>query len=105
MIPCKLLLNDAQRQWLRDDCLWVREIQRLTFFNLRYMQCPCSKCQGTQRLLLRTVRKYLIRNGRDPTFRMWKGPGVQDSSDEEWEDDSRKWVFSLQLEIDSQVNT
>jgi hypothetical protein len=30
---------------------------------------------------------------------------VQDSSDEEWEDDSRRRVSPLQLEIDSQVNT
>jgi hypothetical protein len=36
---------------------------------------------------------------------VWKGPGVQDSSDEEWEDDSRRRVSPLQLEIDSQVNT
>jgi hypothetical protein len=36
---------------------------------------------------------------------VWKGPGVRDSSDEEWEDDSRRRVSPLQLEIDSQVNT
>jgi hypothetical protein len=69
------------------------------------MRCPCSECQGTRRLLLRTVRKHLIRNGRDPTFMVWKGPGVRDSSDEEWEDDSRRRVSPLKLEIDSQVNT
>jgi hypothetical protein len=69
MIPYKLPLNDARRQRLRDDRLWVREIQRLTFLNLRYMRCPCSECRGSRRLQLRTIRKYLIRNGRDPTFR------------------------------------
>jgi hypothetical protein len=33
------------------------------------------------------VRNHLIRNARDPGFRVWRGPGERDASDEEWEDD------------------
>jgi hypothetical protein len=36
---------------------------------------------------LATVREHLIQNGRDPEFRVQRGPGNRDSSDEEWEQD------------------
>jgi hypothetical protein len=105
MIPCKFPLSDVRRQNLRDDRLWVREVQRLTFFNLRKMHCPCSKCQGRRKLLVRTVREHLILNGRDPNFRVWRGPGARDSSDEEWEGHMRTHNQRLPVELDSHVDT
>jgi hypothetical protein len=105
MIPCKFPLSDLRRQNLKDDQLWVREVQRLTFFNLRKMHCPCSKCQGRRKLLVRTVREHLILKGRDPNFRVWKDPGATDSSDEEWEGHMRTCNQQLPVELDSQVDT
>jgi hypothetical protein len=80
-------LSDERRQRVRDDCLWTREVQRARFFNLKSLHCPCSVCKGRRRWLLATVRKHLIRNGRHSNFRVWRGPGDRDSSDEEWEAD------------------
>ncbi len=31
------------------------------------------------------VKKHFILNGREPSFRMWRGLGDRDSSYEEWE--------------------
>jgi hypothetical protein len=105
MIPYKFPLSDVRRQNLRDDQLWVREVQRLTFFNLRKMHCPCSKCQGRRKLLVRTVREHLILNGRDPNFRVWRGPGTRDSSDKKWEGHMRTRNQQLPVELDSHVDT
>jgi hypothetical protein len=105
MIPCKFPLSDVRRQNLKDDRLWVREVQRLTFFNLRKMHCPCSKCQGCRILLVRTVREHLILNRQDPNFRVWKGPGARDSSNEEWKGHMRTRNQRLPVELDSHVDT
>jgi hypothetical protein len=105
MIPYKFPLSDVRRQNLRDDRLWVREVQRLIFFNLRKTHCPCSKCQGCRKLLVRTVREHLILNGRDPNFRMWKGLGTRDSFDEEREGHMRTRNQRLPVELDSHVDT
>jgi hypothetical protein len=32
-----------------------------------------------------TVREHLLRNNRHADFRVWRGPGSRDSSDDEWE--------------------
>ena len=40
------------------------------------------------------VREHLICNGRHSEFRIWRGPGDRDSSDEEWEADF--WTPSAQ---------
>jgi hypothetical protein len=47
----------------------------------------------------------LIRHGRDPTFRVWKGPGVKDSSDEEWEEHMQRSNQRPPQRLDPQVNT
>ncbi len=31
------------------------------------------------------VRNHFILNGREPSFKVWRGLGERDSSDEEWE--------------------
>lgn len=47
--------------------------------------CPCSKCRGAALVPLKEVFAHLIKDGRDPTMRVWRGPGDVDFSDEEWE--------------------
>jgi hypothetical protein len=80
-------ITDERRQRLRDDRLWVRELQRARLFNLKRIHCPCSKCKGRRKLLIPIVRDHLIQNARDPGFRVWRGPRERDASNEEWEDD------------------
>ena len=36
------------------------------------------------------MKDHLIRNGREPNFRVWRGPGERDDSDEEWEQEFRR---------------
>jgi hypothetical protein len=86
MIPVEVLLNDVHRQRLRDDRLWTRELQRARLLNLMQLHCLCSQCKGSRRFKLAIVRQHLIRNGRDPDFRIWRGLGDQESFDEEWEE-------------------
>ena len=81
----RLPISDKRRQQLRDDRLWKREQQRAVFYNLRRIHCPCAKCKGRVQCSLAKVRIHLIQHGREPTYRIWRGPGDRDSSDEEWE--------------------
>jgi hypothetical protein len=85
MIPARLPLTDTERQRLRDERLWLRELQRAREYNVKKLHCPCNNCKGRKRLLLKNVRNHLLRHGRHPDSRIWRGPGTQDSSDEEWE--------------------
>jgi hypothetical protein len=94
-----------QRQKLRNEQLWVREVQRLTLFNLQKMQCPCIECHGHRKLLLKTIREHLILNKWDPNFRVWRRPGARDSFDKEWEGNMRTHNQRLHVELDSQVDT
>jgi hypothetical protein len=50
-------------------------------------------------------KEHLIRNGRDPNFRVWKGLGPRDSSDEEWEEHFKTSNRHPLGQLDSQVNT
>ena len=81
----RLPVSDKRRQALRDDRLWKREQQRAIFYNLKRIRCPCSKCKGRVQCSLEKVQDHLIQYGREPTYRLWRGPGDRDSSDEEWE--------------------
>jgi hypothetical protein len=83
MTTGRLPVFDVRRQRGRDDRLWNREVQRARFLNVKHLHCPCTVCMGQRRFLLKTVREHLIKNGRDPRMRVWKGPGTRDSSDEE----------------------
>jgi hypothetical protein len=98
-------LSDVRRQQLRDDRLWVRERERARLFNLKRIHCPCSKCRGRRKLLLATIRDHLIRNGRHPEFRVWRGPGEQDSSDDEWEEEFWRPEERQHAAVDFQVDT
>lgn len=46
------------------------------------------------------MKDHLIKNGREPTFKVWKGPGNIDGSDEEWEHEFRR----LSIPHDGQIN-
>jgi hypothetical protein len=51
------------------------------------------------------VREYLIRNGRHSDFRVWRGLGDRNSSDEEWEADFRTPGVQQREDVDPQVDT
>ena len=69
------------------------------------VHCPCMECQGRRKLLLTNVRKHLMKNGRHPHCRVWKGPGNRDSSDEEWEEEFWSANASSTVPLDAQVDT
>jgi hypothetical protein len=98
-------LSDEHRKRLRVDQLWTRELKRARFFNQKSLHCPRLQCKGRKRWLVATVRKHLIRNGRHPEFRVWRGPGDRDTSDEEWE--AHYWAPKVQQteDVDPQVDT
>ncbi len=50
------------------------------------------------------VRNHLILNGRDPSFRVWRGPRDKDFSDEEWEVECRRPIEHQNLEFDLQTD-
>lgn len=85
-----LPLEDRRRQQHRDDRLWRRELDRATSYNLKRVHCPCYRCKGRVQCSLAKVKDHLISNGREPTFRVWRGPGARDSSDNEWEQEFRR---------------
>jgi hypothetical protein len=55
--------------------------------------------------LLVTVKDHLIRNGRHLDFRVWRGPGEWDSSDEEWEEDFWTPIVQQREDVDPLVDT
>jgi hypothetical protein len=105
MTTGRLPVFDVRRQRGRDDRLWNREVQRARFLNVKHLHCPCTVCMGQRRFLLKTVREHLIKNGRDPRMRVWKGPGTRDSSDEEWEEEVLNPPTRDPVLIDAQVDT
>jgi hypothetical protein len=86
MVLGGLHITNERRRRLCDDKLWSREVRRARLLNLKQIHCPCSVCKGRRRYLLATVKEHLIRNGRDDNFRVWRGPGSRDTSDDDWED-------------------
>jgi hypothetical protein len=55
---------------------------------------------------LAKVREHLIDNGRHADFRIWRGPGDRDSSDEEWEEQFwRPTIEHDRVNVDEQVET
>ena len=100
MLPTRLPLSDLCRQRLRDDHLWTRELQCARQLKLSKIHCPCTECQGRRRILVRNVQDHLIRNGRDAQFRVWRGLGTRDSSDEEWEHEFWEPNDNRDMELD-----
>jgi hypothetical protein len=99
-----MLSDDPRRQKARDDKLWNWEFTWATQHGVDKMRCPCTKCEGRGRLvLLRTIRNHLVLNGRHPLFRVWKGLGPTDHSDEEWVAASRAAVNPMQTEVEVEV--
>jgi hypothetical protein len=87
MEQTRLPVSDKRKQQQRDDRLWKREQKRAIFYNLKRIRCPCSKCKGRVQCSLEKVKEHLIQYGKEPSFRVWRGPGNRDSSDEEWEEE------------------
>ncbi len=50
------------------------------------------------------VKTHLILNGRDFSFRIWRGPWNKDSSNEEWESKFKKPIEQQNLELDLQID-
>jgi hypothetical protein len=105
MTLARLPVTDARRQRIWDDRLWKREFQRARLLNVQHLHCPCIVCRGQRRLLVKMVREHLIRNGRDSKMRVWRGPGNQDSSDEEWEEEFWNPAAPKHIDMDAQVDT
>jgi hypothetical protein len=70
--------------------LWVREKGKALLYNLDIMHFPCTRCKGGTMWTLWNVKIHLLRNGRHPLFKVWRGLGSRDSSNEEWEEELRK---------------
>jgi hypothetical protein len=78
-------LDAPLRLIARGDKLWARELSWAQQHGMTKMRCPCNKCAGKGRaILLDTVRKHFILNGRHYLYRVWKGPGEINDYDEEW---------------------
>ena len=75
MLPARQPLSDVRRQRLRDDRMWTRKVERALRLQASRVHCPCTECQGRRKLLLTNVRKHLMKNGRHPHCRVWRGPG------------------------------
>ena len=49
---------------------------------------------------MQKVKDHLIRTGKEPTFRVWRGPGEKDGSDEKWEHEFRRPSRPHDIHID-----
>jgi hypothetical protein len=47
------------------------------------------KCLGCKLYTIPNVKEHFIHNGRDPSFKVWRGPRNKDSLDEAWEEHFR----------------
>jgi hypothetical protein len=56
-------------------------------------------------LRLTIVQEHLIQNGQDSEFRVWRGPGDRDSSDEEWEQEFWRPKQQPAEALDEQIDT
>jgi hypothetical protein len=85
----KLLLWHVRRQQCQIDRLWVREEQKAHFYKLKCTHCPSIKCKGHFSYKLENMKDHFIHNGRDASFRVWKGLNNKNFSDEKWKEESK----------------
>jgi hypothetical protein len=95
-----LPLWHVRRQQHRDDRLWIREEQHANLYQLKHLHCPCTKCKGHFLYNITNVKEHLIHNGRDPRYRVWRGPCNKDSLDEKWEEEFRVPTRQQTQELD-----
>ena len=82
----KLPITDSGRIRKRDNKLWLRDKRRAELYDFNRIPCPCALHRGKGRtFLIAEVERHLLRHGRSPECRIWRGPSTPDSSDEEWE--------------------
>jgi hypothetical protein len=63
--------------------------------SVQKLKCPCNLCLGILRpKLVEIVHEHLIKFGRHPQYRVWKGPGPIDDYEEEWAAHARKHTKS-----------
>ena len=74
---------------------------------MKKLHCPCTNYWGRKRFFIHNIREHLIRNGKDPDSRTWRGPGARDSLDEEWEDQFWGPVrhADAPLQVDATIHT
>jgi hypothetical protein len=66
---------------------------------------PCIVCRGHNRFLVKTFRAHLIKNGRDPRMRVWRGLENRDSSDDDWEEEFWRPGTGDPVIMDARVDT
>lgn len=86
----RLHIEDPIRLAMRDEKLWRREVAMYAAHRIKLMHCPCKICKGNKKqMAMGKVQDHLMANGRHHSFRIWKGPGPRDDSDNEWDDHIR----------------
>ena len=89
----RLPVSDPRRVRERDKKLWLRDKERASRYGFSKIPCPCLHHRGTGRAIVITeIERHLIKFGRSPDCRTWRGPLEPDSSDEEWERDSTEKI-------------
>jgi hypothetical protein len=83
----RLALWHVRKQQCQIDRPWVREEQRAHFYKLKRIHCPYIKCEGHFSYKLENVKDHLIHNGRDASFRVWRGPCNRIYLNEKWEEE------------------
>ena len=85
----RLPLTDPTRLMTRDSKLWRRDKERARLYGFKRLPCPCTEHNGIgSSFSLEEIERHLIRFGRSPECRVWRGPQDPDSSDDEWEADA-----------------
>ena len=80
-------LTDSRRIRARDNKLWLRDKARASNYSFSRIQCPCNQHKGPGLPFgIEEVERHLLRYGRSPECRTWRGPEEPDSSDDEWEE-------------------
>jgi len=51
-----------------------------------------------------TIKNHLICNGQHNTFRVWRGLGERDSSNDEWEEDFWSPAMTHEPQLDVDIN-
>ena len=98
-------MSDARRITARDNKLWLRDKNRASLYGFHKLPCPCTQHKGTGlSFRIEEVEKHLLRYGRAPNCRTWRGPEDPDSSDEEWKADFSTKIAASTRRRDKQDN-
>ncbi len=90
MDPRSLQLWHPRKEQHKGGKLWVQKEQKVRLYALKILHCPYAKCKGHTWYTMANMKNYIILNGKDYSFRVWKGPWDRDSSNEEWKAEFRR---------------